>query len=169
VDQIDDYNDNVLSVGLTVRPVEDTPSVAYNSQSISEENNLRRFSGYYAPVTYPVELFRSPYLSEGQDGKLKYYGKGWVFDEELCLFGHMRQRISQKYSKISNVLQLTNDSSNPSIYPMLDETGLMVSDFNIFKSTWDHKYHLSVSLLTDKTRTPRPDILRETIIQRSQQ
>lgn len=169
VDQIDDYNDNVLSVGLTVRPAEDTPSVSYNSQSISEENNLRRFSGYYAPVTYPVELFRSPYLSEGQDGKLKYYGKGWVFDEELCLFGHMRQRISQKYSKITNVLQLTNDPSNPSIYPMLDETGLMVSDFNIFKSTWDHKYHLSVSLLTDKSRTSRPDILRETIIQRSQQ
>jgi hypothetical protein len=155
LEQIDDYNGNTLAVEF----------VTNNMDTSIDNGQMRRFSGQYSPVTYNIELFGSPYLTTVPTGELKYYGKGWRFDENLCLFGMMRQRMSQKYSKRTNILQLSNTPSENSIYPMLDETGLSLSDHFIFMSYWDSGYHLITKKATRVSRTPRTDILKETIIQ----
>jgi hypothetical protein len=155
LEQIDDYNKNTLAVEF----------IPNNQDTSIDNGQMRRFSGQYSPVTYSIELFGSPHITTSPSGELKYYGKGWRFNENLCLFGLMRQRISQKYSKRTNILQLSDNPSENSIYPMLDETGLSLSDHFIFMSYWDSGYHLITKKATRDSRTPRTDILKETIIQ----
>lgn len=66
----------------------------------------------------------------------------YVFDDNLSLFGVMKQRVISKINRKENILKLRNNQTYDSIYPMLDEYGYMVADYFIFKSTWDLEYHL---------------------------
>ncbi len=66
----------------------------------------------------------------------------YKFNEQLTLFGIIKDRVISKINRKENILKLRNDKSNNSIYPMLDEFGYLTSDFMIFKSTWDFEYHI---------------------------
>lgn len=79
-----------------------------------------------------------------EESEEEYLGKcpKYKFNENLTLFGVVKERIISKVNRKENILKLRNDSSNLSIYPMLDEFGYLVSDFFIFKSTWDFEYHV---------------------------
>jgi uncharacterized delta-60 repeat protein len=66
----------------------------------------------------------------------------YKFNENLTFFGILKQRIISKINRKLNLLKLSNLENYDSIYPMLDEFGYTVSDFFIFKSTWDFQYYL---------------------------
>lgn len=74
----------------------------------------------------------------------------YKFNENLTLFGVIRERIISKVNRKENILKLRNDLSNRSIYPMLDEFGYLTSDFFIFKSTWDFEYYVECKLPLSK-------------------
>ena len=98
------------------------------------------------PIFYEVDLFKPQGEYDSLVGNYK-------FDTSLTFFGLMRQRIISKVNRKTNVLKLRNNQNLPSIYPMLDEFGYVVSDFFIFKSTWDFTYHVECSTPTNTLST----------------
>ena len=100
-------------------------------------NTIFRHSGNYMPMFYDIELFKSS-DEFGLSGN-------YLFDVDLTLFGIMRQRVISKVSRSGNILKLRSIDGSKSIYPMLDEFGFTVSDFFIFKSSWDFEYFFECS------------------------
>ena len=100
-------------------------------------NTIFRHSGNYMPIFYDIELFKST-DEFGLSGN-------YLFDVDLNLFGIMRQRVISKVSRSGNILKLRSIDGSKSIYPMLDEFGFTVSDFFIFKSSWDFEYFFECS------------------------
>jgi hypothetical protein len=97
-------------------------------------NDLYRFSGYYMPIFYDIELFK-------KTEDFEEIGN-WKFDTSLTDFGILKERKIRKINRKDSILKLKDDQESRSIYPMLDEFGLTTLDFFIFKSTWDYKYYL---------------------------
>lgn len=97
-------------------------------------NEIFRYSGYYSPVFYDIQLFESgcEYCKEGN----------YKFDTSLTDFGLMKERKIRKINRRGDILRLANENDERSIYPMLDEFGYSVYDFFIFSSTWDIRYYL---------------------------
>jgi hypothetical protein len=114
-----------ISKNATVKPK--------SNANISE--TFYRHSGYYMPLFYEIELFKS----QGQYDSLQ---GNYVFDNNLSNFGIVKQRVMSKINRKGSILKLKDSENIKSIYPMLDEFGYMVSDFFLFKSTWDYKYHV---------------------------
>jgi len=114
-----------ISKNATVKPK--------SNQNISD--TFYRHSGYYMPIFYNIELFKSSSEFDTKYGNYK-------FDESLSLFGIMKQRVISKINRKENILKLRDQDSLKSIYPMVDEFGYTVIDFFIFKSTWDYAYHV---------------------------
>ena len=100
-------------------------------------NTIFRHSGNYMPMFYDIELFKSS-DEFGLSGN-------YLFDVDLTLFGIMKQRVISKVSRSGNILKLRSIDGSKSIYPMLDEFGFTVSDFFIFKSSWDFEYFFECS------------------------
>jgi len=108
--------------------------VVSKSQNLIDVDTIYRHSGYYMPIFYEIELFKS---SDEFDISGNY-----IFDTSLSLFGVMKQRIVSKRSRRGNLLKLKTVEGTKSVYPMLDEFGLTYLDHFIFKSSWDTSYHL---------------------------
>ena len=104
-----------------------------NKNIISHE--IHRYSGYYSPVFYDVQLFE-------RDSNGIPSGGNYKFDTILNDFGLMKERKIRKINRKGNILRLGNINDEKSIYPMLDEFGYSIYDFFIFSSTWDLKYYL---------------------------
>jgi hypothetical protein len=123
-----------------------------SNANISE--TFYRHSGNYMPLFYEVELFK-------RQGEYDSISGNYRFDESLSFFGIMKQRIISKINRLSNVLKLRDDDDKLSIYPMLDEFGYTVTDFFIFKSTWDYDYYIECSqpLITKSIKPQRMYIL----------
>lgn len=107
-----------------------------SNSNISE--TFYRHSGNYMPIFYNIELFKSYGEYDVLDGNYK-------FDENLTMFGILKQRIISKVNRKENILKLKNNDTLKSIYPMLDEFGYTLEDFFIFKSSWDFDYHVECS------------------------
>lgn len=101
------------------------------------ENTIYRHSGNYMPIFYDIELFKST----SEFGPVGNY----LFDVDLSLFGIMKQRVISKSSRAGNILKLRSLDGTKSVYPMLDEFGFTVTDFFIFKSSWDTEYFFECS------------------------
>ena len=113
-----------------------------NKNIISHE--IHRYSGYYSPVFYDVQLFE-------RDSNGIPSGGNYKFDTILNDFGLMKERKIRKINRKGNILRLGNINDEKSIYPMLDEFGYSIYDFFIFSSTWDLKYYLeTVSVSKNK-------------------
>jgi hypothetical protein len=132
---------NIKDVGFGINyggrkdiTISNDPSVFAKSNSNVSETFFRH-SGYYMPIFYKIELFKPQQEYDTLVGNYK-------FDTTLTFFGIMKQRIISKVNRKGTVLKLKNNQNLPSIYPMLDEFGYVVSDFFIFKSTWDFTYHI---------------------------
>jgi hypothetical protein len=96
---------------------------------------IYRFSGYYMPIFYDIELF---------DKSVDIYGN-YKFDTHLTNFGKALEQKIRKINRGGDILKLKNTPSVKSIYPMIDEFGYTTHDVFIFKSTWDLKYYIETS------------------------
>ena len=117
-------------------------------QVLPDKETLYRHSGYYMPIFYEIELFKS---SNQYDVSGNY-----LFDTELTYFGIIKQRVISKKSRNGNLLKLKSFDGKKSIYPMLDEFGFTVLDQFIFKSNWDTSYHIETNLLNTESSAVVP-------------
>ena len=130
-DEINYYNQIPLaSVIISSNSVNDP---VFNFSGLKNElyNYMYRHSGYYSPIFKEVELFES---------SSTYSVGNYKFDTTLTYFGLSSEIIISKVNRNSNILKLRNNTSEKSIYPMIDEFGYTYKNFLIFKSSWDLKY-----------------------------
>lgn len=104
----------------------------YNEES--KYVQIHRFSGYYMPIFYDIEIFN-------KENDFKEIGN-YLFDTNLSFFGLMRERKNKKINRKGSILRLKNSKNIKSIFPMIDEFGYSFNEFMIFKSTWDFEYHI---------------------------
>lgn len=140
LDQLNWYSD--LHIGNSInRFTSDASLIPYWSGLRNNIYNIiYRHSGPYSPIFNTIQLFEAPGLTGG--------GNNFKFDTELSDFGIIRERVMSKVNKRSNILKLRNFGDLKSIYPQVDEFGYTVNTFFIFKSTWDLKYHIECSEVT---------------------
>ena len=139
---------NGVAIAVEINPNKDTPKPTVNfhgGKSITEEL-IYRFSGFYMPLFYDIQLFDKN-LFTSSTGNYK-------FDTTLSDFGLVKERKIRKINHKASVLKLNNVKDQKSIYPMIDEFGYTTVDTFIFKSSWDTNYHyMSSNILTIATST----------------
>lgn len=104
----------------------------YNDES--RYIKIHRFSGYYMPIFYDIEIFN-------KDNEFSEIGN-YLFDTNLSDFGIMKERKNRKINRRGSLLRLRDSKRLRSIFPMIGEFGYSFNDFMIFKSTWDYDYHI---------------------------
>lgn len=124
----------------------------YHGNTNIVANKLYRFTGYYMPLFYDIQLFKK---SNGYENTENY-----IFDTTLTEFGLIKERVIRKVNMNGSVLKLKNNADTNSIYPMIDEFGYTVTDFFIFKSTWDYEYHLQT---IENNNNTTPNIIQISI------
>lgn len=130
---------NNIAVAAEITPNKDVPKPMANlhgSKNITEDI-IYRFSGFYMPIFYDVELFNKNTFT-ASIGNYK-------FNTSLSEFGIIRERKVRKINHNGSVLKLNNVKDEKSIYPMLDEFGYTTVNSFIFKSSWDLNYHYITS------------------------
>lgn len=132
------YNTN-LPIASTIVENKFEPKVLENYHGGKNilKNDIYRFSGPYMPLFYDIQLF--------EKGNENRPIGNYKFDTTLTEFGLMKERKMRKCNLNGSVLKLKNEQDTQSIYPMLDEYGYTISDFFIFKSTWDYEYHIQTT------------------------
>jgi hypothetical protein len=126
---------NNISVAAEISPNKDTPKPIANlhgSKNITEEV-IYRFSGFYMPVFYDIQLFNKNSFTASVGN--------YKFDTTLTDFGLIKERKVRKVNHNGSVLKLNNVKDEKSIYPMVQEFGYTTINTFIFKSTWDLGYH----------------------------
>jgi hypothetical protein len=108
----------------------------YSANKNIVTHDLYRYTGYYSPIFYDIQLFERDEYNLGN----------YKFDITLTDFGIMKERKIRKINRKGSQLRLANVNDEKSMYPMLDEFGYSVYDFFIFSSTWDLKYYLETSI-----------------------
>ena len=136
--QLNYYNN--IPVGANIIENQYTPKVFenYHGNKNITTHELYRYSGYYSPIFYDIQLFERDEFDLGN----------YKFDLSLTDFGLMKERKVRKINRKGSQLRLANVNDEKSMYPMLDEFGYSVYDFFIFSSTWDLKYYLETSQLS---------------------
>jgi len=138
INSLNYYNNN--EVASQILENKDTLKVFenYHDNKNFTKSKIYRFSGYYMPLFYDIQLFEKNYYTASSVGNYK-------FDTTLTNFGMMLERKIRKINKKESILKLRNVPETKSIYPMLDEMGYTYVDFFIFSSTWDFEYHTETS------------------------
>lgn len=137
IDQINWYSDIHLATSIERTRVDQTIIPNYSSLTNNVYNTMYRHSGPYSPIFSEVSLFKAPSATQS-------YGN-YKFDTDLTYFGMIRERVVSKVNRYKNVLKLRNNPNIKSVYPMVDEYGYHLTDFYIFKSTWDFEYYVECS------------------------
>jgi hypothetical protein len=130
---------NGVPIAAEINPNKDMPKPTVNfhgGKSITEEL-IYRFSGFYMPIFYDIQLFDKN-LFTASVGNYK-------FDTTLSEFGLIKERKIRKINHKGSVLKLYDIKDQKSIYPMIDEFGYTTADSFIFKSSWDTNYHFMTS------------------------
>lgn len=86
---------------------------------------IYRYAGFYEPIFINVELFNI--------GNTK-------FNINLENFGIVKEKKLIKVGKDQLILKLSNSIETTSIYPMVNEFGVITLDWDIFKSTYSNEY-----------------------------
>lgn len=128
--QINYYNGNPIAVRIIENKNEPKTFSNYNSNDNIVANLLYRFSGFYMPIFYDIDLFDK---------------NGYRFDTDLTYFGIMLEKKISKINRNGSVLKLKDKTNIRSIYPMLDEFGYDFTDFFIFKGTFDYNYYIETN------------------------
>jgi hypothetical protein len=102
------------------------------------EDVIYRYSGFYMPLFYDIELFSKNFFTSSVGN--------YRFDESLTEFGIVKEKKIRKVNKSGSILKLRDEKDQKSMYPMLDEFGYTVIDFFVFKSTWDIEYHYTTEV-----------------------
>lgn len=127
------YNNIPIASYINTNKSLQKPMINYHSNQNITKRIIYRFSGFYMPIFYDIQLFDKDFFTN-EVGNYK-------FDTTLTYFGIMKERKIRKVNHTNNVLKLSKSNTQKSIYPMLSEIGYSVIDFFIFKSTWDIGYH----------------------------
>jgi len=138
INQLNYYNDNPVGVNIIENQFAPKVTENYHGSKNILKDTIYRFSGYYMPLFYDIELFKRDY-------EYKKVGN-YLFDTTLTNFGIIKERKVRKINRKGSILKLKDNEDEKSIYPMLDEFGYSIYDFLIFSSTWDLKYYLETSL-----------------------
>ena len=139
IDELNYYNNNPIAVNIIENKFEPKIFENYHGSKNIISNTIFRFSGYYMPLFYDIDLFKRDY---------EYKSSGnYLFDTDLYGFGIMKERKIRKINRSGSILRLKDSVDEKSIYPMLDEFGYSIYDFFIFSSTWDLKYYLETNYL----------------------
>ena len=138
-------------IKFSVENIKTSNKANIKSKSIStpDSTTLYRYSGYYMPIFYEIELFKSTGEYDTESGN-------YIFDTDLTYFGTAKQMLISKRSRSGNTLKLRNFDGKKSIYPMLDEFGLTYVDHFIFRSSWDSKFHIEVKPINTSVVDPVP-------------
>lgn len=146
INEIEYYNDIPLSYNIKIYNEDQNKyknfyvknrSNSYKNIKEDSYSVIYRYSGYYTPIFYEIELFERPKLHTKNCGNYK-------FDTNLTYFGYAKQLIISKVNMNGNILKLKNNKNYKSIYPMIDEFGYTVVDHFIYKSNWDFSFYLCV-------------------------
>jgi hypothetical protein len=140
INQLNFYNGNPVGVNIIENKFAPKVTENYHGSKNILSDTIYRFSGYYMPLFYDIELFKRDY-------EYKKVGN-YLFDTTLTNFGIVKERKVRKINRKGSILKLKDNPDEKSIYPMLDEFGYSIYDFFIFSSTWDLKYYLETSTLT---------------------
>ena len=135
ITQLNYYNNIPVAANIIENQYPPKVFENYHGNKNIVSNEIHRYSGYYSPVFYDVQLFE-------RDSNGIPSGGNYKFDTLLNQFGLMKERKIRKINRKGNILRLGNVNDEKSIYPMLDEFGYSIYDFFIFSSTWDLKYYL---------------------------
>ena len=137
---LNDYNKVPISAEISKNTNTPRPMVNYSGSNDITLDTIHRFSGYYMPIFYDIQLFSKNTFTASVGN--------YIFDVNLSEFGIMKERKIRKINKDGSVLKLKNDKGQKSIYPMLDEFGYTTTDFFIFSSSWEDEYYVSTSINT---------------------
>lgn len=140
INQLNYYNGNPVGVNIIENQFAPKVTENYHGSKNILKDTIYRFSGYYMPLFYDIELFKRDY-------EYKQTGN-YLFDTTLTNFGIVKERKVRKINRKGSILKLKDNPDEKSIYPMLDEFGYSIYDFFIFSSTWDLKYYLETSTLS---------------------
>lgn len=134
---------NKTAIAADIKQDDTQPKTISNLHRVNniKYDTIYRFSGFYMPVFYSIDLFESPKI----DSNYNLIEENYKFDTTLTNFGIIKERKIRKVNHKEYILKLYNDSDEKSIYPMLDEFGYTIVDSFIFKSTWDSDYHIFTS------------------------
>jgi hypothetical protein len=134
---------NKTAIAADIKQDDTQPKTISNLHRINniKYDTIYRFSGFYMPIFYSIDLFESPKI----DSNYNLIEENYKFDTTLTNFGIIKERKIRKVNHKEYILKLYNDTDEKSIYPMLDEFGYTVVDSFIFKSTWDSDYHIFTS------------------------
>ena len=154
IDMLNYYNNISLSVDIEKVTSDQSLIANYHGLSNNIYYTLYRYSGYYSPIFYDIQLFEAPGLTSSLIGNYK-------FDTSLTDFGIMKERVISKVNVNGNILKLRNVPNVNSIYPMIDEFGYTTVNYFIFMSSWDNSYYIQCSdvsqnpsVTTNKTLKP---------------
>ena len=137
---LNDYNNVPISAEISKNTNTPRPMVNYSGSNDITLDTIYRFSGYYMPIFYDIQLFSKNTFTASVGN--------YIFDVDLSEFGIIKERKIRKINKDGSVLKLKNDKDQKSIYPMLDEFGYTTTDFFIFSSSWEFEYYVSTSINT---------------------
>ena len=136
--QLNYYNNIPVAANIIENQFEPKVFENYHGNKNIVTHDIYRYSGYYTPIFYDIQLFERDEFDLGN----------YKFDLSLTDFGLMKERKVRKINRKGSQLRLANINDEKSMYPMLDEFGYSVYDFFIFSSTWDLKYYLETSQLS---------------------
>ena len=145
---INNYNKVPIAAEIIENKNDIKPSINYSGAVSITTDIIYRFSGYYMPVFYDIQLFSKNTFTASTGN--------YIFDINLSEFGLMKERKIRKVNKDGSVLKLRNEKDQKSIYPMLDEFGYTTTDFFIFSSSWEYNYYITTSLNPTKGSAIRP-------------
>ena len=146
---LNDYNKVPISAEISKNTNIPRPMVNYSGSNDITLDTIYRFSGYYMPIFYDIQLFSKNTFTASVGN--------YIFDVDLSEFGIMKERKIRKINKDGSILKLKNDKDQKSIYPMLDEFGYTTTDFFIFSSSWEFDYYVSTSI-NKPTQTINPTV-----------
>jgi hypothetical protein len=123
-------------------------------QTTPRINPIARHAGYYEPSALPLIFFRDPYdnldlnavgipdeVYKKKVNELCKY-KNTQFNSSDPRFGQIHKFFYHKVNEQdpSTVLELSNESAFPSLYPLINEIGIDYRDFYSFSSNWEPSY-----------------------------
>jgi len=151
ISQLNYYNNSNIASTITDNQFEPKVFELFHGNKNIKANIIYRFSGYYMPLFYDIQLF-----DKSSDRDLI---GNYKFDTTLSEFAVVKERKTRKVNRSGSILKLSDKKDLKSIYPMVDEFGLTYEDSFIFQSTWDFNYHIeSYSQLTEVVSIEVPTI-----------
>jgi len=147
LDNLNYYNNVPIAADITSNKDTPKPTINYSGAVNITDDIIYRFSGFYMPIFYSIDLFESPKI----DSNYNVIESNYKFDTTLTNFGLIKERKIRKVNHKESILKLYNVKDLKSIYPMIDEFGYTTVDTFIFKSTWDNYYHYLTSNKVENT------------------